>query len=105
MLDVNRVRERPQEIELALKNRGAPINLTEFHRLDSRRRSLLKQVEDLKAKRNRSSEEIARLKKEKKDASQLIEEMRGVGQEVATLDAEQSANAAIIDLRALLSQG
>ncbi|HEU5181703.1 MAG TPA: serine--tRNA ligase [Candidatus Polarisedimenticolia bacterium] len=88
MLDVNRVREKSQEIEQALKNRGATIDLSEFHRLDSRRRTLLKQVEDLKAKRNRSSEEIARLKKEKKDAAALIEEMRGVGAEIATLDAE-----------------
>ncbi len=88
MLDVNRIREQPQEIERALKNRGATVDLSEFHRLDSRRRTILKQVEDLKAKRNRSSEEIARLKKEKKDAAQLIEEMRGVGQEVASLDKE-----------------
>ena len=88
MLDINRVRERPGELETALKNRGTQVDLTEFHRLDSGRRTLLKQVEDLKAKRNRASEEIGRLKKEKQDASALISEMRSVGDEIAGLDAE-----------------
>ncbi|PYQ10484.1 MAG: serine--tRNA ligase [Acidobacteria bacterium] len=88
MLDINRVREHPEELEQALRNRGAAADLSEFHRLDTARRSFLRQVEEFKARRNRASEAIARLKKEKKDATSLIEEMRGVGQEVTRLDGE-----------------
>src|SRR5262245_16182704 len=88
MLDINRVREHPEELEAGLKNRGTQVDLADFHRLDAGRRALLKKVEDLKARRNRSSEEIARLKKDKKDASSLIHEMRSVGDEIAALDAE-----------------
>ena len=88
MLDINRVRERPEELETALKNRGTAVDLSEFRRLDEQRRSLLKKTEDLRAKRNRASEEIARLKKEKRDASGLIEEMRSVGGEIAGIEAE-----------------
>ncbi len=88
MLDINRVREHPEELETALKNRGTPLDLTDFRRLDSSRRELLKKVEDLKAKRNRASEEIARLKKDKQDASTLISQMRSVGEEISGLDAE-----------------
>ena len=88
MLDINRVREHPEELEQALRNRGAAADLSEFHRLDTARRSFLRQVEEFKARRNRASEAIVRLKKEKKDATSLIEEMRGVGQEVTRLDGE-----------------
>ena len=88
MLDISRVREHPEELEAALRNRGTPLDLTEFHRLDARRRELLKKVEDLKAKRNRASEEIARIKKDKQDASALITQMRSVGDEISDLDAE-----------------
>jgi seryl-tRNA synthetase len=86
MLDVNRVRDHPEELETALRNRGAQVDLSEFRRLDERRRSLLKQSEDLRARRNRASEEIARLKKDRKDASSLIEEMRSVGSEIAGME-------------------
>jgi seryl-tRNA synthetase len=88
MLDVSRVREHPEELETALRNRGTPLDLTEFRGLDASRRELLKKVEDLKAKRNRASEEIARLKKDKQDASTLIAQMRSVGEEISGLDAE-----------------
>jgi seryl-tRNA synthetase len=62
--------------------------LSEFQKLDGQRRALLKTVEDLKARRNKASEEIARLKKEKKDAAALITEMRQVGETIAAQDAE-----------------
>jgi len=88
MLDINRVRERPEELEAALRNRGVAADVTEFQRLDGQRRALLKTVEDLKARRNRASEEIAALKKEKKDAADRIAEMRQVGETIAAQDAE-----------------
>jgi len=50
---------------------------------------LMKRVtEQLKAKRNSDSEEIARLKKTGQDASTLITEMRELGDKVKELDAE-----------------
>ncbi len=88
MLDISRVREHPEEVEAALTNRGVALDLSEFRSLDERRRSLLKRTEDLRAKRNRASEEIARLKKEKRDAASLIEEMRSVGSEIAGIETE-----------------
>jgi len=88
MLNINRVRDHPEELEAALRNRGAAVDLSEFRRLDEQRRHLLKKTEDLRAKRNRASEEIARLKKEKRDAAALIEEMRSVGTEIAGIETE-----------------
>ena len=88
MLNINRVRDHPEELEAALKNRGAAVDLSEFRRLDGQRRHLLKKTEDLRAKRNRASEEIARLKKEKRDAAPLIDEMRSVGTEINGIETE-----------------
>jgi seryl-tRNA synthetase len=90
MLDVSRVRENPEALETALRNRGAKLDLSEFRRLDERRRALLKQVEDLRARRNRESEAIARLKKDKQDATAPIEAMRVVGQEISAVEGELS---------------
>ena len=47
-------------------------------------------VEQKKHRRNVASEEISKLKKEKKDASILVEEMKELGQQIKVLD-EQSA--------------
>jgi seryl-tRNA synthetase len=67
--------------------------------MDERRRSILVEVEQLKAKRNSVSEEIARLKREKQDAQSLVEEMRLVSQQIKEMDAEvRDVEAALEDL-------
>ncbi len=86
MLDIDRVREHPEELEKALRDREVSLDLSEFRRLDEARRGLLKKTEELRARRNRASDEIARLKKERKDAASLIKEMKKVGQEIAALE-------------------
>jgi seryl-tRNA synthetase len=82
------VRDHPDLLERALRDRGAQINLDEFKRLDEARRTALREVETLKARRNKVSDQIAALKKEKKDAVALIDEMRGLGDRVKELDAQ-----------------
>lgn len=100
MLDMVWVRDNLETVEAALKSRGAAVDLAEFRRLDGERRAALRDVETLKAKRNKDSEEIARLKKEKKDAGALIDEMRALGDRIRDLDAR--ASRAGEDLAALL---
>ena len=56
--------------------------------MDTRRRELLVQTEELKSKRNEVSQQISVLKREKKDAEALILEMREVGEKVKDLDNE-----------------
>ena len=51
-----------------------------------RRRELIVQTEQLKSKRNEVTQQVATLKREKKDADQLITEMREVGDEIKELD-------------------
>jgi len=88
MLDMRYVRENPEEVRLALQNKGEEAALDEFLTLDDRRRERLQEVESLKARRNTVSKEIGRLKKEGQDAASLMEEMRQVGEQVKGMDEE-----------------
>ena len=61
MLDINLIRENPDLVRTSLRNRqmdASPVD--EILRLDEKRRSLLTQVEALKAERNTVSKEIGR---------------------------------------------
>jgi len=86
MLDLNFVRENLAQVEEKLSQRGMnPAELLkDFRAIDAERRQAITQTETLQARRNKASEEIARLKKNKEDASALIketQELRGQIQE------------------------
>ena len=87
MLDMTWVRDHLDLLEKSLGDRGSEIDTGEFTRLDETRRAALREVERLKARRNKASEQIAALKKENKDAAALIAEMRGAGERIKELDA------------------
>src|SRR4051794_41924287 len=83
MLDLRSIREDPEPARLALGRRGAAEQLDELLRLDERRREILPEVEEGRARRNRVSGEIAQLKREGQGAGGVIAEMgeRGGGGE------------------------
>jgi seryl-tRNA synthetase len=68
------------------KNRGATLDLDAFRKLDKERRELITSTEQLKAQRNKASEEIARLKEKKQDANSLIAEMKQVSERIKQSD-------------------
>ena len=81
------VRDHLDVLEKSLRDRGAPIDAGEFTSLDEKRRAALREVEQLKARRNQASEQIAALKKDHKDAAALIAETRSAGDRIKELDA------------------
>ncbi len=88
MLDLNLIREQPDLIRTALRNRQmevAPVDA--ILRLDESRRRLLTEVEGLKAQRNAASREIGQLKDETA-RQERIQAMRAVGDRITTLDKE-----------------
>lgn len=89
MLDVKILRNNYARVEEALNNRGKSLELIAgFTSLDERRRALLQETETLKSRRNSVSAEVAKRKKNKEDAEELILEMREVGDRIKTLDDE-----------------
>lgn len=89
MLDIKYLRANFAEIKEKLKYRGEDLtDLGKFEELDTRRRELIGKTEQLKSRRNEVSQQIAIMKKEKKDADEVIKEMRAVGDEIKVLDDE-----------------
>ncbi len=86
MLDLKFMRENKEQVEEWLRNRGSDLTLDEFAKLDEERRVILGEVEALKNKRNNESAEIAKLKKAKEDASELIKAMGEVSAKIKELD-------------------
>jgi len=87
MLDVKFVRENVPAVEEALRRRGSAANLEGFVGIDRKRRALLSSVEALRAERNAASEEIGRLRREKRDASSLMEKMKEVAARIKEMEA------------------
>ncbi|GGG15889.1 serine--tRNA ligase [Paenibacillus aceti] len=89
MLDVKILRNDYARVEQALQNRGKSLDMIAgFLPLDEKRRELLQESESLKNRRNTVSAEVAKRKKNKEDADELIAEMREVGDRIKALDEE-----------------
>ncbi len=88
MLDIKLIRTDPEHVRQALKRRGehAESALDELLELDKARREVLMAVEEKRSLRNTVSEQIAAAKKAGEDASDKIEAMRSVGEEIKKLD-------------------
>ncbi|HEY2982128.1 MAG TPA: serine--tRNA ligase [Anaerolineales bacterium] len=88
MLDLNLIREQPDLVRTALKNRqmdASPVD--DILKLDEQRRALLKQAESLKAERNAVSKEISTIK-DAKAREAKIAAMRQVGDRITALDGQ-----------------
>jgi seryl-tRNA synthetase len=84
--------------------RGDPslgVTLDAMLELDRRRRDLLVRVEGLKAERNAASDEVARRKRAKESADDLMDRLKASGEEVRVLDLELRDIEAALDERAL----
>jgi seryl-tRNA synthetase len=102
VLDLRLIRERPDEIQRALADKGGAELIPEILALDTKRRRLVKEADDLKAERNTASEAIGRAKKRGEDAAAEQARMRDVGDRIKALDAELKSLDATI--QALLEQ-
>jgi seryl-tRNA synthetase len=86
MLDINLIRETPDIIRTALKNRQMDVSpIDDILQLDEQRRQLLTQVEQLKAERNVVSKEISKMK-DAGERDKKIVSMREVGSRITDLD-------------------
>jgi len=86
MLDIKRIRSNPDEVQKALNKRKGVFDLSEILELDEKRRELLSDVEQKKAHQNKVSKQIPLLKKEGKDASEVLKEMKELSEVVKALD-------------------
>lgn len=87
MLDIKLIRQNPEIVRDALARRGEDdAVLDEVLAADEERRKLIYEVEQLKKRRNEVSDDIARMKKDGRDASAAILEMREVSAKIKEMD-------------------
>jgi seryl-tRNA synthetase len=90
MLDPNFVREHPEQVSTGLRKRGidADKELEVLAVLDARRRRLIPETEGLKREQNAAGDEVARAKRQGKDASGIFEANRARAQKIKQLSIE-----------------
>ena len=86
MLDRAILRNEPDRVRAAAKNKGEPCLIDEWLELDKKRRELLGETETLRRRRNELSREVSSLKKEGKQADTQILQSRETGVELAGIE-------------------
>jgi len=79
MLDVKVVRENTSRVEESLRKRNYGLSILDrFLKIENERRELLRLIEEKRGRRNKISEEIAKLKKGKKDVVLILAEAKDI---------------------------
>lgn len=90
MLDLKFIREQPDIVRAGLEALNTTAPLDEILELDTQRRTMLTEVERLKAERNDGSKRVNRTA-DAEERSRLIAEMRTLGDQIEALDADAKA--------------
>jgi len=95
MHDLRMVRERLDDLREAMRRRGAldglASQLDRCEALERERRLLTQAVDERRAARNASSQEVARRKRAGENADDLISQGRALGDEISRLEGELAA--------------
>lgn len=99
MLDIQFLRANLDHVKQSILNRGGNLSLDEFIATDAQRRALITESDNLKARRNTSSQEIGALMKAGKaaEAEERKKETREIGDRIKSLDAEAGQVQAKLD--------
>lgn len=90
MLDIKLISENPDKVKLAMKNRNSNMDdkIDSILAIDQERRKIIAEVELKRATQNKESKEISVLKREGKDASELLSQMKALSDEITNLNRE-----------------
>ena len=86
MLDIKRIRTNKEEVIESLNSRFGNYNLDKVLEFDEKRREIIFEVENKKARQNEVSKQVPKLKKEGVDVSELFKEMKVLSDEIKELD-------------------
>jgi seryl-tRNA synthetase len=87
MLDLKFIRSNLNRVKEMIEDRGYDLDISVFESIDNRRRELLPHLENLRHRRNSVSQQIADMKKQGRDASDFIREMKSVSAEIKEKEA------------------
>jgi len=101
MLDIKFIRENPELVRKASRDKNDPADVDKILELDKKRRELIVDAETLRAEQNKASQEISRVKQAGGDVSQAVAAMKEVAERYGKLsgqvkEAEDEMNGLII---------
>ena len=102
MISIKKLRTDFQKIEKALKSKGYEGSVNDIISVDEKFRTLTYNLEQLRAKKNNVSEQVAIAKRNGEDFDKRIKEMRDLGDEIKVIEVE--SNKLKLDLTSLLEQ-
>lgn len=88
MLDLKFIRENHTLVRNGAESKGITINLEEIIILDDKRRELIKEGDELRAKRNQASARVGKIKRDGGNITQAIAEMESVKNRIQLIDQE-----------------
>ena len=72
MIDINLLRADPERVKNSLKIKNYDLDIEVFNKIDSRRKTMQTEVEDLKGLKNKLSKDFGELKKNNQDTAELL---------------------------------
>ena len=87
MLDLKFIRDNIDKIKAGLESKRAQVDLSRLLKLDSDRRVLIMEMDDLKSQKNTANDEISRMLKEKIDPKMKISSMKNIAGQISPMDA------------------
>src|SRR5258708_3701133 len=88
MLDLKWIREHPEELRQMLSQRKSKLPIDEFFKWDAQRRKVLADLERLQAERNKSAEQIGRLKAKKADVATAHKDIESNKTQIKDLESQ-----------------
>ncbi|MFQ6676870.1 MAG: serine--tRNA ligase [Fidelibacterota bacterium] len=88
MLSLSKIRENADSLQKRISLKGEEIDFSSMLNFDEQHRKILTEINNLRAERNRVSEEIGEVKRSGGDAADSIAAMREVGNQIKSLETE-----------------
>lgn len=86
MLDIKFIRNNVDKVKKAIELKNDYADIDQLLAMDAEKRKIMTEVEELKHRRNKVSEDIGRMKKQNQDAATFITEMKNVSDRIKELD-------------------
>ncbi len=91
MHDIRFIRKHPEKFTAAMQRRSVTVTADEILQIDSQRRGLQSEIQDMQSRRNAASKDIGTRKAKGQDANGLIAEVNSIKAKLSRLEGEETA--------------
>jgi len=97
MHDIRFIREHPEQFTAAMQRRSVTVTADQILQIDSQRRGLQAEIQDMQSRRNAASKDIGARKANGEDADDLIAEVNNIKAKLPQLEDEETALAETLE--------